>query len=63
MAKPGVLEKLRFEEAQSTNERLDRVEAALAEALDLLRQLTAGKPADDAAGKSAAGKKTAKAED
>lgn len=62
MAKPGVLEKLRFEEAQSTNERLERIEAKQDEILDLLRQLaTAGKPADDVLAKAA--KKPAKTED
>lgn len=62
MATPQAIEKKRLAQAADTNRRLVAVETQLAEALDLLRQLTAGKPADDATGKPAA-KKTAKAED
>lgn len=41
MAKHGVLERIRLEEAQGTNERLDRMEAQQAEILELLRELAA----------------------
>jgi len=57
MAKPGALERIRLEEAQGTNERLERIEAMLAQLLDAL--VPAEKTEDDddkPANKKTAGK-------